>query len=532
MRFAIGTLALLALSGSASAQCDGVCECVADDCLLDLAGSEPFPATVAVDDCRDYLWEHSTWASETSTVTNVVTGGVVTEIVSETVFATVSEGTTTLETVTNTVTATETTTSGTGTFTGELITTVIPPLRRRRRKRQQGVIPAYASQCGGSVGYISACTCIGVSAGGTLWTEVPLVTATVTETVASTETVSETETATTTVVGDFAGATETETLVKTATEKVTRPYYTGFALQLTNDEANGQYKGYFLRAVPDASKNNLKRLTVVANVNAATLYKINGAGNVVTETGDFGFSHDDTTTGPGFWQEATGGRTGWIGHNCNINADRLLNCPSTDESRIFMAADPTDGNKVRVFAYLENILKESTIGPLIIAAVPQNTASIPPAFAKNVVIRAADTGNGIFNGQYVGVQDQSTQPFPRVRFYETIDDATRFTVDPVSGNVLGEGRLVFSARINTNPAQIAPFLLGGYDTNNRVHHVTVQLPGTSVFVRYPTGPDRNLGAVIPDGSPDSVPFFRLKVVGAPNSLADEQRPLALIIEEV
>ncbi|RVD89308.1 uncharacterized protein DFL_000322 [Arthrobotrys flagrans] len=527
MRFAIGAFALLALSGNVSAQCDGTCQCEIDDCFEVLAGTLPFPPQPRISDCRDFLWEHSTWGSQTSTITSYVTNGVVTEIVSETVISTVSEGTTTLETVTNTVTESRTITSGAGSFTGEPITTVIAPLRRRRRKRQNSV-PSYASDCGGPIGYSSACTCIGVSPDGTLWTEVPTATTTVTSTVASTETASETETITTTVEGDFAGSTETSTLVKTATQEVTQPLYTPFVLQLTNDAVNGVSKGYFLRFVADPANSNLRRLQFTANVEDATLYKADDSGVVTTNTGGLGFAHDQVATGPGMWQESAAGKSGWLDYTCTINEDKLLFCNSA--ARTFLAFDPNDGRKLRAFGYLYNILNTGCSGPLIIAAVPQDTTTIAPAVAKNVVIQAsAGTANGIYANHYLGQQNQDSQPFPRVRFYQSINDAVVFKVDPVNGNMFGPNNAPFSAAAPTTGSP-TPFLLGNFDTTRRVQHVHVQWPALSVQIEYP-GEDRYLGAVIVDGTdPSAVPYFRTH--SDQTMLPDEQGPLELQIVEV
>ncbi|KAK6347587.1 hypothetical protein TWF718_005425 [Orbilia javanica] len=523
MRFAIGAFALLALSSGVSAQCDGSCQCEVDSCFRDLAGPLPFPPQPAISDCRDFLWVHSTWGSETSTITSWVTNGVVTEVISETEISTVSEGTTTVETITNTVTETETTTSGAGSFTGAPITTVVAPLRRRRRKRQAN-IPAYASACGGSIGYSSACTCIGVSADGTTWTEVPTVTTTITSTVASTETVSETETVLTTVVGDFAGATETSTLEKTATEQVIQPQYTSFVLQLTNDDANGAGKGYFLRWAADPGNSNRRRLMVTANVEDATLYKADGSGVVSTQVGGYGFARDATSTGPGLWQESASGKVGWLDYVCNINADRLFSC--NDAGRAFMSFDPSDGSKMRVWTYIHNIFSMGNVGPLVIAAVPQDTTTIAPAAAISVRVRARSTGNGIYNGQYIGIADQDSQPFQRVRFYDSTANAVTFKADPTRGNLLGPNNAPFSAQVPT-AAQPMPFLLGGYDNTRVIHHVLADFSTLGVTVDYPSQV-RHLGAVIVNPGDTGVPFFRVHL--NTNMLADEQGPLTLEIE--
>ncbi|KAK6518949.1 hypothetical protein TWF281_003640 [Arthrobotrys megalospora] len=524
MRFTVGALALLAAAGRASAQCDGACQCEIDECFAVLAGTSIFPAQPTVDDCRDFLWVRSTWGSDTFTVTSTVTSDTVTDTVAETVFVTISQGTTAVETVTNTVTATRTTTSGDGSFTGQPVTTVVAPLRRRRRKRQANPVPSYASACGGSAGYSSACTCIGISADGTRWIEVPTVTTTVTSGVTATETVSETETITSTEIAD---ATETETLVKTATQVVTQPLYTSFLLQVTSDEANGQYAGYFLRWLTDPANSNRRRLRLTPNIADAVLYKADASGKITTDAGDFGFARDDGPTGPALWQESAAGKTGWIDYTCILREDRLLDCAGSTFT--YTTADLNDDGGIRQFAYIHNAFMNNCLGPLVIAAVPQDTTTVAPAAAKEVIIRAKDIAqNGVFRGLPIGVQDQASQPLPRIRFFDSEADAVRFKVDPTTGNIFGPFRAPFLS-VQPTVSQPTPFLLGWYnDGTHFVQHMTVQLPGTTIITTYPAD-TRYLGAVVPTDS-TGIPFFRVHIAASVN--ADEAGPLELEIVEV
>ncbi|KAF3228620.1 hypothetical protein TWF191_002476 [Orbilia oligospora] len=527
MRFAIGAFALLALSGGVSAQCDGTCQCEIDSCFEVLAGDLPFMKQPSIEDCRDFLWEHSTWGSSTLTVTNFVTNGVVTETVSETEINTVTEGTTTLEIITATVTETLTTTTGAGSFTGDPTTTVKAPLRRRRRKRQAKSIPASAAVCGGSVGYSSACTCIGVSAEGTRWTQVPTVTTTITETIASTETAAVTGTIVTTEVGDFAAATETSTLEKTATEQVILPLYTSFVIQLTQDTVNGGSKGYFLKYEADPANSNRRRLMFTQDVEEATLYKTDGSGVISTETGGLGFARDDTATGPGIWQESASGKSGWLDYTCKIDENRLVSCNSPPT---FLALDPNDGRKLRAYTYLNNLIPQGCVGPLILAAVPPRFQGLAPPAAISAVIRSRNGNNGIYSGWYIGQEDQQSQPFPRVRFFQSISDATTFTVDPVNGNIFGPNNAPFSAATPPNSGNPTPFLIGGYDATRRIHHLRADLPSTNILLWFPPT-YMWLGAVRVDGSnPTGIPFFRMHLDST--MLSDEVGPLTFDIVPV
>ncbi|KAK6498059.1 hypothetical protein TWF506_004302 [Arthrobotrys conoides] len=522
MRFAIGAFAFLALSGSVSAQCDGSCECEVDDCFQALAGSLPFMNQANVEVCRDQLWDHSTWGESTSTVTSYVMDGAITRTISETEITTVTEGTTTVETVTATVTETLTTTSGVGSFTGEVFTTVKAPLRRRRRKRQQKDVPSSASACSDFPRYSSACICIGVAAEGTRWTKVPVVTTTITATASATVTI------TTTEVGNFAGTTETSTLEKTATQEVIIPRTTSFVIQLTQDDANGLARGYFLKSEPDPNNNNLRRLLFTDNVEEATLYKADGSGVITTDADDLGFGRDAATTGPGIWQESASGRTGWVDYICKLTAERLISC--NDQTRTFFAYDPNNNLKMRAYTYLNNLLPQGCIGPIVMMAVPAHTKDVAPAAAINAVIRSrTGSNNSPYEGWYMGQQFQQSQPFPRIRFFESIDDAIIFRVDPVNGNIFGPNTAPFSAANPASESQPTPFLIGGFDSGHLIRHLLADLPGTNVLLQYP--PDyRWLGAVIVDQQNPGTPFFRFHTSSA--MLADEAGPLTFDIVRV
>ncbi|EPS37485.1 hypothetical protein H072_8762 [Dactylellina haptotyla CBS 200.50] len=139
------------------------CPCNVDNCLQGLAGTSIFPATVTVADCMSYLWTSVT-----------ITEPVITETVTATAIVTLGQSAAAASIVpvpSNTSIRAEPPSSETNTGV---------------QKRQVPSIPAYASACSDSDSYVSACSCIGIAAGGTSYIHTGQVRIRVTRTVTST----------------------------------------------------------------------------------------------------------------------------------------------------------------------------------------------------------------------------------------------------------------------------------------------------------------------------------------------------------
>ncbi|KAK6524200.1 hypothetical protein TWF694_005860 [Orbilia ellipsospora] len=436
MRFVVGALALLSIFQSTTAQSAACsCSCTLDGCISALQGTFAFPSQATVDDCRLYLWTHSNYAKTTIRLTKYVTSATVTDTISATVTVTVSGGTTSTTTESDFTTITTTVTSGTTPLAGDVNTITSLVTAKRVVKRQGNSIPDYAAVCGDAAGYSSGCNCIGVPFDGTTYIEVAAVTETVTSTVAFTHIQYAVQTST---VSQGSNVVQTQTTASTSISIIDIPQFTSIALQLTNDEANSDFKGYYLSVGSDSS------VVLTSNPGSAGIYLANSSLNI-TYNGNLPFVADTTSQNAQMYNQASSATE--VQSNCWIDADYFFYCTGQGPlTRTYFGAANSTG-AVQFFSWAGEIYNTGATGPLVIKAVPYPAAdadTLPPAGAKAIQIRASSaTSNGAFASKYWTTTTDSS-PYARVAF-GTAANAITFLADPTTGHFLDQVNTPFIA---------------------------------------------------------------------------------------
>ncbi|KAK6531982.1 hypothetical protein TWF694_003145 [Orbilia ellipsospora] len=572
MRFLLAILALL-VNKIAAQSC--LCQCTIDSCLgvLAVTTASAFFNTNYINDCRSYLWTHSTVADTTinairrvtlaSTFTRITTNTVtvetsitgtatasgtttitssltVTAFTTKTSTSTVIAQTSTTGTVTqlSTVTATlsstvtdsttitlqkvETQTSSslslytttvTSTITASTKTVGVPieSLGSKLRKRQGNGIPAYAAGvCSNQDAYSSACTCIGVTTGGTTYITVDIITLgyTITSNVSTTETITQLATSTVTIdvsttktiieditavisssliVTEVATAvvtstvtilasttttitqgatattiseiTETETNTQSTTLVVTVlassastvindqtttltsliSSYTQFAIQATDDDANGGYKGQYMYSYMNTT-DNLVHVAFTSDITKVSLYASDPDGNVTGPNLEAGsgwgihfavvnnqtYQLDNTISGSqavGCWIES-------------INSTWIFQCQGAGAE--YMSFRNSTGD-LMLYDGVWEIYPNST-GPAVLQAVPFPTSSAAPAPSAvaqqfNIHYFNSSSVTNPYATYWLGSQTESGTGYERLCMVSTQAAAKVFVADPATGNI-------------------------------------------------------------------------------------------------
>ncbi|EWC47754.1 hypothetical protein DRE_02954 [Drechslerella stenobrocha 248] len=232
---AVGLVALL-VTGRAAAQC--TCPCVANRCYTAVAGTVGFAADATLDACRTFMWVLSTVTENTATATEFITSTIA-QSTDDITVATVTD----TDVFITTATATATFTS-TATVTALLQSDSNANAKRRRsmnvvKRQSNDTVPAFATDdCPQATAFASACSCIGITPGGTFYTHFGgTTTETITRTTSITvdETISVT-TSTTITTQSVSTTTTTTTITPTAT-------VWAFKIGVSSDSSNGAFAG-------------------------------------------------------------------------------------------------------------------------------------------------------------------------------------------------------------------------------------------------------------------------------------------------
>ncbi|KAK6542936.1 hypothetical protein TWF694_006874 [Orbilia ellipsospora] len=300
-----------------------------------------------------------------------------------------------------------------------------------------------------------------ISSSGALVTETATQFSTVTTTVTEDTTETATMSFTTTLISSVTlKLTDTTTLESTTISTIIQnttvtstnliPEYTEFALQATNDDANGIFKGQWLKFFKDPTVGNAAQVLFTPDMTLALHYASYPDGNV---TGP------NTDTGPGLYDIPFAVRTGYTNLyelpisssfqqvGCWVDSAYIFRCEGSGAK--FMGATNSTGY-INLYGDVGNIYTSSGTGPLVISAVPYPTASAttPPPAARSLVIQnIADHGtvasyiwqNNYFSTFYEDANAQGNPgTLPRVKMNPNKANARIFYADPATGNLLLE----------------------------------------------------------------------------------------------
>ncbi|KAK6540291.1 hypothetical protein TWF694_009100 [Orbilia ellipsospora] len=554
------------------------CQCTLDDCVKGLQGTTFFAPETVINDCRNLLWTKSTVFSTTINLFSTVTVSATvtesattttktdehsltdtntqysTETATSTLILTITQSQTITNTVTSEIRTTETVTAELTTILTSAITetsqisdtqtttitslisttltsvtatqssiiTVIPLASVSgagylRYKRQETVLPTYASACPNQSAYISACTCIGITLGGTIYIQQPstvitsivttYVTVTQTQPVVTNEiTLSTTvDTVTKTIIDEETKVTATGTLLilistqvttqttnitTETTETVTKsftttvssvltsettntltlqttrittiiegatttlttviPYYTEFAIQATEDIANGDFKGQYLFSFKALYDNNVTHVALTSDITLAGRYASDPNGNVtgLGANGQYGlpFSVYDTSSGNDQLYEMDVG-VNMLRVGCWVDSAFIFQCQGAGRKYI---SGYNSTSEVQLYSIIDDVYTGNSTGPLVLQAVPiptaGATATTPSAVAKSIIIQVGlapyATGNP-FAGRWwdtilEGATDGSAGTNPRLKSDTVKANAKVFLVDPATGNIASQ----------------------------------------------------------------------------------------------
>ncbi|KAK6522361.1 hypothetical protein TWF281_002927 [Arthrobotrys megalospora] len=319
MRFFVGAIALLA--GSAVAQeCN--CDCVIDDCFAVVAGTSPFPAEPTVSDCRSFMWTVITVAASTITTTAVVSA-----------------------TATNTVEETKWTT----------ITVTTEQVLLQKRQATGVTVPDYATAaCGAPSDFSSACRCLGITAGGTSYHQVP-----------GTETVTVTETA---------SATIDQTVTVTATESAAATMLY-FKIRAADVLENGQWRGQYLYTTDEGTGTPPnRRLTFVNSASQGLTFRAGPDNLIVGSEGTpiVGDGTYDVVKEQVYLQEPIQDQ---VAYTCTFSpSDKGVSCQYTGNGKNYVYLTITNGGVLWLFNSTAQIAAEEpvngAVGPIVLEAVP------------------------------------------------------------------------------------------------------------------------------------------------------------------
>ncbi|KAK6538274.1 hypothetical protein TWF694_011153 [Orbilia ellipsospora] len=393
----------------------------------------------------------------------------------------------------------------------EIINTNIVPLTYTssggtvvKRQNPTFSIPSYAqASCTNLSAYSSACTCIGVTLGGTTYSWLPstvrsfykttTVTSTLVNTItetftndvnvtktatdAFTETISSgttvlavtaiptTSTATvsititttveTTIVTTLDSTTDITSLSTVTEDDVTTvttagTQYTEFAIQATDDEANGPYKGQYMYSFEDPTQNNDQQVAFTSDFSQAGKYGSNAARNVTapdTGSGEGLYTvpfvvYDGNSTNTNVLQTSNSSSLGQIG--CWYDSAYIFRCEGT--GRKFMGVNNSTNN-LNLYSDVGNIYTQNSTGPLVLKVVPVPTASTtaPPAAATSLLIKNVATysdSDYIWGNNFFGTTLEGG--FNRVIMTPNQASAKIFLADPATGNLFDQNNVPFS----------------------------------------------------------------------------------------
>ncbi|KAF3914637.1 hypothetical protein AA313_de0202419 [Arthrobotrys entomopaga] len=423
----------------------------------------------------------------------------------------------------------------------EIINTNVVPLTYTsagtvvKRQNPDFTVPSYAkASCTDIAAYSSACTCIGVTLGGTTYIHLPsnystvrsfLRTTTVTDTLVNTITetftndVNVTETATdaitetissgttvsavtaipttvtdtisitittttvTTVISTLESTTDitslstvTENDVTTVTTAGTQ--YTEFAIQVTDDEANGAFKGQYMYSFEDSTQNDDLQVAFTSDFSQAGKYGSDAAQNVTAPdtasgvglyTVPFVVYNDNSSTS--VLQTSTTSSLDQVG--CWYDSNYIFRCEGA--GRKFMGVNNSTNN-LNLYSDVGNIFSQGSTGPLVLKVVPFPSASTtaPPAAATSIIIKNTAAyndsdytwENNFFGTTLEGEFAGTPGTFNRIIMTATQASAKVFLADPATGNIFDQNNVPFTFINNgtNNAAVYSMFPTGSVNT--------------------------------------------------------------------
>ncbi|EPS42314.1 hypothetical protein H072_3692 [Dactylellina haptotyla CBS 200.50] len=253
-----------------------------------------------------------------------------------------------------------------------------------RKRQATGSVPDYAAYaCPDTVAYSSACQCIGVPADGTAYTQLPNVTV-------------------------------TESITATTSAVVTQ--ITEFALQLTGDAVNAQFKGNFLYSFLD-SVTGSQQVGSTADFAQAAKFYADANGNVTGLDG-VPFAVAAGNNSSNIYQQIPGSGSIYLAiHNSTAQA--------------------------KLFSSVTNIYTAGCVGPIILKSVPYPTGATtaPAAAAKRVILQEDPSSGNVYSGQYLGLISESVggshtgTTLKRLLLSANQAAAIVFFADPINGNL-------------------------------------------------------------------------------------------------
>ncbi|KAK6530387.1 hypothetical protein TWF694_003742 [Orbilia ellipsospora] len=247
---------------------------------------------------------------------------------------------------------------------------------------------------------------------------------------------------------------QTTTIIQSATSTITTisPYYTGFAIQATNDIANGAYKGQFMYFFNDAGDGNNAHVAFTDNVSLAALYASDSSGNVTGVDNStnpnvytlpfsvYGAGDDNAQLYQTAAFDANMGRAG-----CYIDSNLIFQCQGL--GRKYISIYDATGD-VKLYSTISEIYAGNSTGPLVLKAVPLpspgSTPTTPAAAAKSLIIRndnnVADSPGDPWIGYFLSIVLEGTGAGtvgnnPRIRMNNNQTQAQAFLADPATGNL-------------------------------------------------------------------------------------------------
>ncbi|KAJ6263942.1 hypothetical protein Dda_0079 [Drechslerella dactyloides] len=264
--FRAAALVVLLAAEQAAAQSSCSCTCIADQCLTTVAGPKFAPSDDALSACRSYMWTISTVTDSTVTITSFSTSTVARstdDIGTDTVTTTTTDTDTVTTTVTSGSTETETL----------LLQSDSGAAAKRRRdaslaKRQAKTIPAFATAgCPEPSMFSSACNCINITPGGTLYIRVN---GTTTSTIPGTRTTTVDEVHSTTTSVTVTTNTVTTTTITSTVQPTVTVWI--FRVAVGPSATPSSYRGQLWQLTADPPSPSLTRLAYAAASATAAAY--------------------------------------------------------------------------------------------------------------------------------------------------------------------------------------------------------------------------------------------------------------------
>ncbi|KAF3911207.1 hypothetical protein AA313_de0210375 [Arthrobotrys entomopaga] len=215
--------------------------------------------------------------------------------------------------------------------------------------------------------------------------------------------------------------------------------YTQFAIQATNDDVNGGYKGQYMYSYMNTA-DNLVHVAFTSDVTKVSLYASDPNGNVTgpnleTRSGweiPFGvlnnqiYQLDSNVSGSqslGCWIES-------------VNSSWIFQCQGADAE--YMSFYNSTGN-LMLYSDVWDIYPDST-GPAVLQAVPFPTGSAAPAPSAlarkfNIHYFNASSVTNPYATYWLGSEIESGTGYERLFMVPTQASAKIFVADPATGNI-------------------------------------------------------------------------------------------------